>query len=175
MMKRKLKIHHILEHSWVNGPGCRAVLWTQGCPLNCPGCFNIPTHTLSDGVSYDPLELATYFNTIRNIRGITISGGEPLIQTGPLITMIKYLKPELDILLFSGFTLEEITKDTTKKRILHYIDAGLFGRYNKNLQHSFRGKKLVLHGKRIERNEIKPYCAGELFIDNNTIVATGLF
>ena len=170
-----LNIHHILEHSSVNGPGVRAVIWTQGCPLRCQDCFNPKTHSTTGGTSYDTSELAKIINGIKKIRGLSISGGEPLIQTEALIDFLEQLNPSLDILLFSGFTLKEIEADKTKKQILEHIDAGLFGRYNHQLSHPFMGKKLVLRGNRIKADELEPYFSTELIIHKNNITITGLF
>ena len=48
-MTSTIKLHHIVEHSTVNGPDTRFVIWIQGCPLNCDGCFNENTHNLNAG------------------------------------------------------------------------------------------------------------------------------
>ena len=51
-MSENIRIHHIIEHSTTNGPGTRFVIWTQGCPLNCDGCFNENTHNLNAGYAW---------------------------------------------------------------------------------------------------------------------------
>ena len=79
----------------------------------------------------------------------TLTGGEPLLQVKQVRLLLNLIRRDLDVLLFSGFTWEEIRQDTTKKQLLTQIDAALFGRYNKNLPHPFYGKKLVLNGNRI--------------------------
>jgi anaerobic ribonucleoside-triphosphate reductase activating protein len=38
------RIHAVLPRSAANGPGLRFVIWSQGCTLACPGCFNPRTH-----------------------------------------------------------------------------------------------------------------------------------
>ncbi|MBI2299030.1 MAG: radical SAM protein [Armatimonadetes bacterium] len=46
----ELRVHARLARSRANGPGCRAVIWVQGCTLGCLGCFNPQTHPGEGGV-----------------------------------------------------------------------------------------------------------------------------
>ena len=79
------KVHSIQSLGTVDGPGVRFVAFLQGCPLRCGCCHNPDTWDLSGGTDYTPEELVKkairfkeYFGTKG---GITISGGEPLLQT----------------------------------------------------------------------------------------------
>ena len=168
-------MHNILEHSSVNGPGSRFVVWTQGCPLHCIGCFNQPTHDLNDGFDMDITKLAEQINQTSDIRGITLTGGEPLLQVEAISRLLDMLNKDLDVLLFSGYTYEEIKKNNNKMKILHQIDAALLGRYNQNLPHPFYGKKLVLNGNRIKKEELKPWLNTEVIIQGNNVQITGLY
>ncbi|HWO67932.1 MAG TPA: 4Fe-4S cluster-binding domain-containing protein, partial [Umezawaea sp.] len=77
-------------HSWdvataVDGPGTRFVVFTAGCPLRCQYCQNPETWHERDGqrVSVDELvvEIAKYRRFIEVAGGgVTVSGGEPLLQ-----------------------------------------------------------------------------------------------
>ena len=58
-MTESIRLHHIMEHSTVNGPNNRFVIWTQGCPFHCDGCFNQPTHSQTGGFDIDIAQLAT--------------------------------------------------------------------------------------------------------------------
>ena len=71
-----IRVHEYLESSLTNGPGNRFVLWTQGCPLNCEGCFNRSASSLDGG---QDMEIGDIFRLIDScdVEGITISGGEP--------------------------------------------------------------------------------------------------
>lgn len=174
-MSTSLKIHHIIEHSTVNGPGNRFVVWTQGCPFHCDGCFNQPTHSQTGGFDRDINQLAAQINQTTNIRGITLTGGEPLEQTEQISQLLSLIRKDLDILLFSGYTFDEIKQDKAKMQILHQVDAALLGRYNKTLKHPFYGKKLVIHGSRIDKSELQPWLKTEIIVQDNTISVTGLF
>jgi pyruvate formate lyase activating enzyme len=68
----------------LDGPGVRFTVFVQGCNLRCGCCHNPETWNLSGGIKYTALEIAQkaerykeYFGTLG---GITLSGGEPLLQ-----------------------------------------------------------------------------------------------
>ena len=44
-----LNVHRFLPQTSVEGPGVRAALWVQGCPIRCPGCFNPQTWSAQGG------------------------------------------------------------------------------------------------------------------------------
>ena len=78
------KIHSIQSLGTLDGPGLRFVIFFQGCNLRCGCCHNPDTWNLSEGSNISSQELINkairykeYFN---NKGGITISGGEPLLQ-----------------------------------------------------------------------------------------------
>lgn len=170
-----IRLHHIMEHSTVNGPDNRFVIWTQGCPLNCKGCFNQPTHDANGGFDMEITKLAEQVNRTSDIRGITLTGGEPLMQAEAVDNLLQLIRKDLDILLFSGYTFEEIKANSSKFCILHLVDAALLGRYNEDLPHPFLGKKLVLKGNRIKKEELKPWLNTEVFIQGDNVQITGLY
>jgi pyruvate formate lyase activating enzyme len=78
-------VHSYETGSTVDGPGVRVTLFVSGCLLRCQYCHNPDTWHLKDGtrVSYDRAEhvLAGYAAALRAMDGgLTISGGEPLVQ-----------------------------------------------------------------------------------------------
>jgi len=174
-MKEMIKLYHIIENSSTNGPGNRFVIWTQGCPLQCEGCFNQPTHKADDGFDVSIEALATQINQTMGIRGLTLTGGEPLFQAKEINLLLDLIDKDLDILLFSGYTFDEIKADNNKMKILQQIDAALLGRYNKNLSHPFYGKKLVVRTNRIKKEELRPWLNTEIIIQDNQIQVTGLY
>ena len=68
----------------VDGPGVRFVIFLQGCDMRCRYCHNPETWTRSGGDPYTPEQLLNrawrYHNYWKDNGGITVSGGEPLLQ-----------------------------------------------------------------------------------------------
>lgn len=78
------KIHSIQSLGTVDGPGVRFVVFLQGCPLRCSCCHNPDTWDTDGGTFRTPLELVEKAERFKDYfgktGGITLSGGEPLIQ-----------------------------------------------------------------------------------------------
>jgi len=125
--------------SKVNGPGKRFVLWTQGCSKGCSECFNPETWSTNIYKEYSPRQL---FEIVKNydVDGITISGGDPLEQEYELLELLfllRKIKLPKGIILFTGFTREEIRVNPIREKCLEYIDVLIDGRYEKNLKVDF--------------------------------------
>ncbi|TVQ48119.1 MAG: radical SAM protein [Gloeocapsa sp. DLM2.Bin57] len=104
-----LNIMGYVDESEVNGPGCRAVVWVQGCLRECPSCFNPESWSFETNQLISIEELATKILSNKRNQGVTFSGGEPFWQANGLSLLAKKLKAEgLNVMSFSGFTLEEL-------------------------------------------------------------------
>jgi anaerobic ribonucleoside-triphosphate reductase activating protein len=111
------------------------VIWVQGCTLGCPGCFNPETHSPEGG---ELIPVTDLFQRILGlgdpIEGISISGGEPLQQIKPLVTLLKRVRKStpLSVLIFTGFTLEEIHCIPKGEELLEFVDVVVSGRYEES-------------------------------------------
>jgi pyruvate formate lyase activating enzyme len=81
----KGKIHSIETCGTVDGPGIRYILFTQGCPLRCKYCHNPDTWSIQNGKDADTEDLIKDIIKYKSYMqfsggGITVSGGEPLLQ-----------------------------------------------------------------------------------------------
>lgn len=90
-------IHSIETFGTVDGPGIRYVIFTQGCLLRCQFCHNADTWEIGTGkqmsVSEIMEDLTSYLPFIESSGGgITVSGGEPLLQLPFLIELFKECK-----------------------------------------------------------------------------------
>lgn len=90
-------IHSIESFGTVDGPGIRYVVFTQGCLLRCQFCHNADTWEIGTGkemsVSEIIGELKSYLPFIEASNGgITVSGGEPLLQLPFLLELFKECK-----------------------------------------------------------------------------------
>jgi anaerobic ribonucleoside-triphosphate reductase activating protein len=128
-----LRIHHFLSHSRANGPGVRAVLWVQGCSLGCPGCFNPDTHAFTGGERVPVHDLFQRLVALSaSINGLTISGGEPLQQRRALLALLQRVRWEtsLSVVLFTGYTWEEVQHMPEAEALLPCVDILIAGRYD---------------------------------------------
>ena len=90
------KVHSVETFGAVDGPGIRFVLFLQGCHLQCKYCHNRDTWDMNNG-SYKSLDkifdkIMNYKNYITPNGGVTVSGGEPLLQVKFLIELFTKLK-----------------------------------------------------------------------------------
>lgn len=80
----------------VDGPGVRSVLFLTGCPFRCLYCHNPETWTNNNAKEIEAIDafklLTKYKPYWKNNGGVTISGGEPLLQIDFLIELFKLLK-----------------------------------------------------------------------------------
>ena len=88
-------VHSFESFGTVDGPGIRFVLFLQGCPLRCKYCHN-PDTWGSGGKAYTADEIAVqvlkYRNYFGDKGGITVSGGEPLLQIDFVTELFTILK-----------------------------------------------------------------------------------
>ena len=93
-------IHSFETLGAVDGPGLRFVLFLQGCRLRCLYCHNPDTwgfeSACARSVTAEEIarEVLKYRNYYGKTGGITVSGGEPLLQIGFLIALFRILKAE---------------------------------------------------------------------------------
>lgn len=78
------KIHSFQSLGTADGPGVRAVVFMQGCPLRCACCHNPDTWDFNGGTEVTPDEIFRKIKRLKNYfgadGGVTVSGGEPLMQ-----------------------------------------------------------------------------------------------
>lgn len=91
------RIHSVESFGAVDGPGLRYVVFTQGCLLRCQYCHNADTWKIGNGkemtvqeIMDDVLSYLPFFEASGG--GITVSGGEPLLQMDFLIELFKECK-----------------------------------------------------------------------------------
>lgn len=90
-------VHSIESFGTVDGPGVRFVVFLQGCPLRCQYCHNPDTWQTGGGTAYSPEELIWQFyknKAFYSRGGITVTGGEPMLQINFLIEFFKLAKQQ---------------------------------------------------------------------------------
>jgi anaerobic ribonucleoside-triphosphate reductase activating protein len=166
-MKNFLNIAEIKPVTENLGPGKRFALWVQGCPFNCKNCISPNWIPFERAQVTSIQELATQILTTPKIVGITISGGEPMMQAGrlhQLLSIVKKVRPELDVIVFSGFELPQLVWEEAKDFLAHidvliagvYIDKlndnqGLRGSSNQSVHFitdKFKGQESYFFGRK---------------------------
>lgn len=189
-----LKVHSIESFGTHDGPGIRMVVFLQGCKLKCLYCHNPDTIDTHGGKEYqieDLVKMAikqkAYFG---KKGGVTVSGGEPLLQSKQLVTFFKRLKEagintNVDT---NGRVLNHYTEklldgytDLVMLDIKHMTEQGyedLTGQRNKETTFTFAkhreasGKKMWLRYVLIPKITNKPellHHMGEYFKNFKTI------
>ncbi len=132
-----MRIARILYPVTVLGPGKRIAIWVAGCGKRCKGCAN---PELWNGDDFPHMDMADLKKTLDGlyekvegqVDGITISGGEPFLQSVELLELVRYLKYEKmtkDILVFSGCFMEELLEDEQSAAVLQEIAVLVDGEY----------------------------------------------
>jgi anaerobic ribonucleoside-triphosphate reductase activating protein len=129
----------------VLGPGIRSVLWVQGCCFRCPGCVSPDTIPQVMATLVEPKVIAQAILSNPQLDGITISGGEPMLQALALTELLMILRQERDIsiICYTGFTLAQLKSknDPETIKMISYLDILIDGLYmeDKNDNRGWRG------------------------------------
>ena len=122
-------IHSIESCGTVDGPGIRFVVFMQGCPMRCQYCHNPDSWEVNKGTDYSVSEIMAKYDGVKEFvqnGGITVTGGEPLLQIDFVTDLFKTAKTRnihtaLDT---SGVTFNK--KNTDKiDELLKYTDLVL--------------------------------------------------
>lgn len=149
-----MRIAGVLHESLVDGPGIRTVLFTQGCIHVCPQCHSQSTWNIAGGEEKSTEDICREILSYENLDGLTISGGEPFMQSDGVLELIKQIrqaKPGLNIWLYTGYKIDELIEMASLidsvRQILLEIDVLVDGRY----VHQLRDLKLHFRGSKNQR------------------------
>jgi anaerobic ribonucleoside-triphosphate reductase activating protein len=128
------------ERSTVAGPGQRAVVWVAGCLRRCPGCIKPEHFTFDTGEAVPVVDLANRILGIRDIDGVTYSGGEPFEQATALGELSQRLQTAgLSVVSYSGYRIEALQAQPERfGSLLEVIDLLIDGEYRRELPGPFR-------------------------------------
>ncbi|MEW6418558.1 MAG: 4Fe-4S single cluster domain-containing protein [Nitrospirota bacterium] len=130
--KNTLRVHSYLACSYANGPSKRAVIWLQGCSKMCRGCFNPSLKDIKGGNKIAVKDILKWLISLKDIEGISISGGEPTSQMPALLTLLKAVRKKtcLSVLVFSGYTIRKIQSMPGGNELISLTDVLLDGPYD---------------------------------------------
>ncbi|WP_173390794.1 4Fe-4S cluster-binding domain-containing protein [Actinomadura litoris] len=127
---RPLRVHAFEPFSETDGPGTRAVLWLQSRTLGCPSCRDPKTHARR-GHQVTGEEMFAHIALLTGwIEGVTIRGGEPLLQRRPVLRLLARIRDEtsLSVILFTGYTWPELVRMPGATALRDRVDVLLSGR-----------------------------------------------
>ena len=143
----QVNVAGIEPESIVDGPGFRYAVFVQGCPHHCPGCHNPATHPFEGGTPMEVEELFRQFQRDPLLKGVTLSGGEPFCQAGPLVELARLVHGAgRDVVTYTGYTFEELaaSQDPDIRALLGETDLLVDGPYlegERNIDLLFRGSE----------------------------------
>ena len=120
-------IFDIKRCAFEDGPGIRTTIFSQGCPHHCKGCHNPETWDFEGGheATTDMILGIIRFNPLS--RGVTFSGGEPLMQWDFVRSVLDRLSGVHTAIETSGFASDEIFKDAMMRCKLIMLDWKVSG------------------------------------------------
>ncbi len=183
---------HFIPKSNVNGPGDRAVVWVGGCLRGCYNCFNPELWSFKKRNLIEPSELAKQIIETGS-EGLTLSGGDPLDSPYATLRLLEALhdsegnlNPLLSkgIILFTGFTIEEIEQNAIFTQIVSMVDLLIEGRYIDNLRtqsglHGSSNQRFIWNSKKgrgkmlVNPEDIEFDQDFEVHIQGDKIIVTG--
>lgn len=133
-----LTIHSLAHPVTSLGPGRRVVLWVAGCAKHCEGCMS---PEMQDPEAGKAIAVATLLRRLLELDprldGLTVSGGEPFDQPAPLVALLRAARlerPQWSVLIYSGYTLNEICSDMAgRAEVLNHVDVLIDGRYRNDV------------------------------------------
>jgi len=162
----KIRLAGVVPESIVDGPGYRLAVFVQGCPHACPGCHNPETHDFAGGYLSDTDEVIAKMGKNPLVRGVTLTGGEPMMQAGALSEIASAAREKgMNVWCYTGYTLEALQKENhpDRMRLLGLIDVLVDGPYiahERSLDLEYRGsrnQRLIDMRKTREAGEICLY------------------
>ena len=131
-----MKVATIKYQSVGNFKGVSTSLYVSGCHHACEGCFNKETWNRNYGYDYTEEVENEIIDSLKPsyIQSLILLGGEPLMPYNiePLIRLCRRVREEIGdkrIVLFSGYTYEQILQDEKKLELLHLVDVLIDGRF----------------------------------------------
>ena len=159
-----IQVSSILDIDLANGPGVRTTIFLQGCTRHCKGCHNPSTWNPTKGYTSTVAELFDHIKVNHDIalkrgidQGLTISGGEPLLQAKALVELLTRVRDigVDDIWMWTGYnSYDELTQE--QRDAVDLCTCVVFGEFKQELASSmlaYRGSS----NQRILRVDTKPH------------------
>ena len=137
ILDTEIRLFGVANDSIVDGPGLRYSVYTQGCPHHCAGCHNPESWAFDGGQVTTLRAIISDIKSNRLIKDVTISGGDPFCQSGPVSILVQHLKRQgYCVWIYSGWKLEELEEESSDDKtiadILGNVDVLVDGRFEED-------------------------------------------
>lgn len=155
--KIKFNVAYIKLSTKTEGPYNRCCIWFQGCNIKCKGCCNKDLQTLMPNHIVTLEELINIVKEAKNkfdVEGITLSGGEPSLQSGLVFFNNEIHKLGLGIIMFSGKDKSDLNSE-----LVESVDLLIDGPFiednvdNKRVLLGSKNKNLSFISNRYKKDE----------------------
>ena len=138
-----IRVAGLVPESFVDGDGIRFAIFFQGCIHKCEGCHNPETHDLNGGFMLDTNFIIANIKKNPLLNGITLTGGEPLLQIAPAIEIARETQLlGLNVWCYTGFDYENLPHNADS--LLNFVDVLIDGKFiesQRDLELQFRGSR----------------------------------
>lgn len=109
-MTTHIRLHNMILHTKVLGPYTRSAVWLQGCHRSCKGCMSGESRDLQGGRLVLIDDVYNSIAAVKDIEGITVSGGEPFLQIDALHELLQKIRrgTPLGGIIYTGYYLSEL-------------------------------------------------------------------
>lgn len=130
-----------MENTSTNGASVS--LWFNGCPHRCTGCWNSETWDRDKTLEIDNdsvvRKVLAGLNSSMPLNTLALLGGDPLFPSNIkdsiyILKKVKEVKPDLEVICWTGYTWEQVSRSKVLKEILPYIDILIDGRFIEELK-----------------------------------------
>ena len=165
-----LRISWYLPETECLGPGKRFAIWVQGCRQRCEGCIAQRLQDTEGGVLVPVAKLTDAVLQTSGLEGLSISGGEPFLQSEGLALLLRTIRthrPSLGVIVYTGYTYEVLQADSAAQALLAQTDLLIDGQYRPELDdgNAMRGssnQRLLYLTERYRNVQMPQYRSSEL-------------
>lgn len=131
-MSNTIRLAGVIKESVVNGEGLRYSIFFQGCNHKCEGCHSPHTWDKNGGYLESIESILMDILKHRNyIDGVSLSGGDPLLQYDKALRLCKIFKElNISVWMWTGFNMKEIKEKYPE--ILDYVNVIVDDRFDKD-------------------------------------------